>query len=148
MLGMELRYFMLSVVPKENIIWLFFIQIENATSDTELKTVIEASSDILIDNSITTAPSLVEFKDKVSIVKALSLQLIIIKSKGELDQLKNGLRTLGVADAMERSPVLLHSVFTTIGHVELTPGKLMHKLKLKLMHYISISKMSSGHCVH
>ena len=57
-------------------------------------------------------------------MKALSLQFIILKSKGELNQLKNGLRTLGVADAMERSPVLFQSVFTAIGHVELTPGKL------------------------
>ena len=80
---------MLSVVPKENIIWLFFVQIENATIDIELKTVIEASSDILIDNGITTAPCLVEFKDKESFVKALSLQFIILKSKGELNQLKN-----------------------------------------------------------
>ena len=43
MLGMELQYFMLSVVPKENIIWIFFVPIENATSDIELKTVIDSN---------------------------------------------------------------------------------------------------------
>ena len=55
MFGMKLLYFMPSLVPKENIIWFFFIQIENATSDIELKKVIGASSDILIDNGITAA---------------------------------------------------------------------------------------------
>ena len=85
---------------------------------------IEESSNVLIDNGITKAPTLVGLDDKDSIVKALSLHFIILSSKGELDQLKDGLRTLGVGDAMEISPDLFEPIFTNFGQVELTPGTL------------------------
>ncbi len=99
----------------------FFIQIDNATSNVELKNIIEVNSDVLIDNGITT--SLSSIKKKNSVVKALSLQYIILKLKGELDQLKDGLITLGVGSALQLSPSLFESLFTTTGQVELTPGK-------------------------
>ena len=83
---------------------------------------IEENSDVLVDNGITKAPSLLRLEDRASIVKALSLHYIILRSKGELDQLKDGLRTLGVADAMEMSPDLFEAIFTNSGQINLTPG--------------------------
>ncbi len=108
---------------------LFFIQIDNATSNVELKNIIEVNSDVLIDNGITTPLSSINLENKNSIVRALSLQYIILKSKGELDQLKDGL-TLGVGSALQLSPGLFESLFTTTGRVELTPGK--HTLNISI----------------
>ncbi len=109
---------------------LFFIQIDNATSNVELKNIIEVNSDVLIDNGITTPLSSINLENKNSIVRALSLQYIILKSKGELDQLKDRLITLGVGSALQLSPGLFESLFTTTGQVELTPGK--HTLNISI----------------
>ena len=57
----------------------FLYQIDNATTDKELKKVIEESSDVLIDNGITTAPSLVQLEDKES---SIVTSVYFIKIKG------------------------------------------------------------------
>lgn len=82
----------------------------------------EEASDILVDNGITRAPSLV---GKETIVKALALHCTILRSKAELDQLKNGLHTLGVADAMATTPGLFEPFFTD-SSIELSPGNCVY----------------------
>lgn len=96
-------------------------QINSAATQEEMRKVVQEASDVLVDNGITKAPSLVVLQDKADLVKALSLQFIILRSKAELDQLKNGLQTLDVAYEMEQHPELFKPLFTNT-RVELTPG--------------------------
>ena len=57
-----------------------------------------------------------------TLVKALTLHHIISRSKAELDQLRDGLSTLGVASALASNPTLFEPLFTAIEDVELTSG--------------------------
>lgn len=61
--------------------------------------------------------------DKSTVVKAICLHYIIFRCKAELDQLKSGLGTLEVANAMQANPVLFEKMFTANGQVKLTPGE-------------------------
>ena len=61
--------------------------------------------------------------DKDSLVRTLCLHHMILKSKAELDQLKEGLGTLGVATAMESMPdVFIHLFTSNEDNSQLTPG--------------------------
>lgn len=73
------------------------IQIQSASSEDEMKKIVATASELLIDCGMT---SLIRLQDKNIIVQALAMHHLILKCKAELDQLKNGLQTLGVAAAI------------------------------------------------
>ena len=60
--------------------------------------------------------------DKVSVFQSIALHHVILKTLGELSQFKDGLRTLGVADAIESQGELLHDFFVNIKS-DLTAGE-------------------------
>ena len=61
-----------------------------------MKIAIRTNSELLLECGYYKPPSVVDLNDKEEIVKAVSLHHVIFKSKAELDQLKDGLQTLGV----------------------------------------------------
>ena len=75
----------------------------------------------IVESGFTKAPMTITLKDKEDIIKALCLHHIILKCKAELDQLKEGLRVLGVATAIEVIPETFQSLFTASEEI-LTPG--------------------------
>jgi len=65
--------------------------------------------------------SAVGLEDKEGITKAMSLHFLIFKAKAELDQLKDGLRTLGAAGAIQAMPDTFLPLFTA----DLTEGAML-----------------------
>ena len=67
------------------------------------------------------SPDNVTYSDKDAIVKAMCLHHVIFRCKGELDQMKDGLGTLGVAKAIQVMPDTFKILFTA-SEQELTAG--------------------------
>ena len=51
-------------------------------------------------------------EDKIELVQAVSLHYVLLQSKVELDQFRDGLMTLGVLDAIKSYPNILCPFFT------------------------------------
>lgn len=94
-------------------------QISSATTEEEIQMICGEAIDVLMGCSFNKPPSVIRLKDKTALVKALLLHHLILRSKAELDQLKEGLRTLGMADAMQSYPDLFEPLFTAVGQTEL-----------------------------
>ncbi len=77
---------------------------------------------LLLECSFTKPPVTVVLLDKPTIVKAVALHYLILKSKAEIDQLKKGLATLGVLNAIELHPLLFEPLFIASQQTALTPG--------------------------
>lgn len=87
-----------------------------------MKIIISAINELLIDCGYSKPIPMITLMDKDSIVNTISLHHLILKVKAELDQLRSGLETLGVAAAMKLNPKLFQPLFTRNGQIELTPG--------------------------
>ena len=67
--------------------------------------------------------SVIKLRDKGDLVRTLCLHHLILKSKAELDQLKEGLHNLRVAAAIESMPDTFWYLFTSnVEESQLTPG--------------------------
>ncbi len=77
---------------------------------------------LLLECGFTKPPITVLLLDKPAIVKAVALHYLILKSKAEIDQLKKGLATLGVLNAIELHPLLFEPLFVASRQTALTPG--------------------------
>lgn len=110
--------------PMSILLPLFHLyQISTARTNEEIRLICEDAADALAECGFTKPPILVGLQDKPTLVKAVCFHHLILKCKGELDQLKDGLGTLGVADAMKLNPSIFEPLFTaTSGLTELTPG--------------------------
>ena len=93
-----------------------------ATTMEELQSIGKEALQILIDCGFTKPPCLLQLADKTALVKALTLHHVILRSKAELDQLRDGLNTLGVASALASNPMLFEPLFTAIEDAKLTSG--------------------------
>ena len=98
------------------------MQICAASTNEEVRIICEDNSDMLVDCGFTKPPLFIGLADRPALVKAISLHHIILKRKAELDQLRDGLGTLGVADALKSHPSLFEPIFIASGQTELTPG--------------------------
>ena len=90
-------------------------QICAASTNEEMQIICEDAADI-VDFGFTKPLVFIGLEDRPSLVKAVSLHHIIFKCKAELDQLREGLGTLGIADAMKSHRSLLEPLFTA-GHI-------------------------------
>ena len=97
-------------------------QITKATTDNVVQSVASEYSEMILESGFTKASSAITLADKEDMIKALCLPHIIFKCKGELDQLKEGLCTLGVAAAVKVLPEIFECLFTATKEI-LTPGK-------------------------
>ena len=88
----------------------------------EFKDVLMDAADVLVDCGFVKSPSSITLHERSAIVKAISLHYIVFRSKAELDQLRSGLQTLGVGEAMHSNPELLEPLFTSTIPSKLSPG--------------------------
>lgn len=90
-----------------------------------MRIAIRTNSELLLECGYYKPPSVVDLNDKEEIVKAVSLHHVIFKSKAELDQLKDGLQTLGVGSAIKAMPDAFLPLFTADLNAGalLTPGR-------------------------
>ena len=80
------------------------------------------AADVLVDCGFVKSPSCVTLQERPAVVKAVLLHYIVFRSKAELDQLRSGLQTLGVGEAMHSNPELLEPLFMSTVPSKLTPG--------------------------
>ena len=102
-------------------------QITEATTDESVRSFASEYSDMLLESGFTKASSAITLADREDMIKSLCLHHIIFKCKGELDQLKEGLCTLGVAAAIKVLPDTFECLFTTTKEI-LTPDKQLKPL--------------------
>ena len=69
------------------------------------------------------SPTTLTLGDRSTLVHSITMYYTILRSKAKLDQLLNGLQTLGVPDDMKSHPISLELLITAPSHsTELTPG--------------------------
>ena len=102
----------------------FYTQMNEATTSESVQTLAKEHIDIILECGYTKSITALTVDDKEDILKALCLHNIIFKCKAELDQMKEGLRTLGVATALEVLPDTFQCLFTSVEET-LTPGNLL-----------------------
>lgn len=96
----------------------------NAATDRELQEVVGANFSTMIDCGFVEPFSSVKMQDRVDIVQSISLHYVILRSKAEMDQFADGLRSCGVLDEMQQNSSLTRSFFTIDGNPpKLTTGK-------------------------
>ena len=101
---------------------IMIMQICAASTNEEVRIICKDTSDMLVDCGFTKPPFFIGLVGTPALVKAISLHHIILKCKAELNQLKDGLGTLGVADAMKLHPSLFEPLSIASEQTELTPG--------------------------
>lgn len=80
--------------------------------------------DLLIECGFSKLSCRLELRDRVNIVQTVSLHKVILASMAELLQLKDGLRSLGVIELIEKYPDLLYSFYCVDFKEQLTSGDL------------------------
>lgn len=79
--------------------------------------------DFIVDAGFSKPLSSITMEIKEELVKVLCLHHILLKAKAELDQLKEGLQSLGVLNIMKNSPSFFLSLFTATEKDTLTAGE-------------------------
>ena len=102
----------------------YICQINDASSDEEIREICWDCLDMLCEAGFMKPPAIMKLDDKHGLVRTLSLHHIILRSKAELDQLKEGLSSAGVLEILQKHPQLLKTLFTSEGLTPLTPGTL------------------------
>ena len=64
----------------------------------------------------------IKVNNKQSLIKTMMLHATVLRNKGVIDQLKNGLSCLGVLDAIVKYPHLLEPYFVAGKTAPLTTG--------------------------
>jgi hypothetical protein len=93
-----------------------------ACDEEEFTKICLAHMDEIIDSGYTKPVSTISLDDRESLTQCLKKHLCILKTKGELDQLKSGLNSLGVGRAMEQFPNIMSSLFLEEETEHLTAG--------------------------
>ena len=72
----------------------------------------------------------VKFEDKEEIATCIAKHFLIYMCKGELDQLKNGVKHLGVHDLMLKNPALFRPLLTDAGKIRLTSSTVLKSFNI------------------
>ncbi len=100
------------------------------SSKDELQAIALDNFDLIAECGFTKPSVRLVMEDKDSIVKAVSLHSVILKSMAELCQFRDGLETLKVASTLKEHPTLLRDFFVSCPH-SLTAGiRYMHLMAL------------------
>lgn len=81
-------------------------------------------SDILATSRYSKSLATLTMEEKATLVQTVTLHFVLLKSKAEADQFLEGLKAIGVADALKKHPGLLEPFFTKSGIPTLTAGVL------------------------
>ena len=90
--------------------------------DSTLQDICSSGIDVLIEAGYTKPVSQISLENKTEVAKTLVIHTLY-RSKAVLDQLKSGLATLGLLDAMSKHPQILEPLFVFGNRVALTAGK-------------------------
>ena len=95
---------------------------QSSSSNTELQNICESYLDVIIDSGYTLPVQSIKVNNKQSLIKTMMLHATVLRNKGVIDQLKNGLSCLGVLDAIVKYPHLLEPYFVAGKTAPLTTG--------------------------
>lgn len=77
---------------------------------------------ILCDCGLTKPVATLNLVDRITLIQTIALNQVLLRSKAELDSFCDGLKALGVFNAMRQHPQLLLGFFTKSGAPQLTAG--------------------------
>ena len=97
-------------------------QIQCAGSNDELIRVCNDHIDEILEAGYNKPVSSMTLTSKHEVFKSLKMHHCLLKAMGELDQLKSGLATLGVSNAMATYPKLMIPLFVAAEAEPLTAG--------------------------
>lgn len=97
-------------------------QIQSAGSNDELIRVCNDHIDEILEAGYNKPVSSMTLTSKNEVCKSLKMHHCLLKAMGELDQLKSGLATLGVSNAMATYPKLMIPLFVAGEAEPLTAG--------------------------
>lgn len=95
---------------------------QSCSSSADLQEICEENLDVLIDSGYTLPVQSIKMNNKHNLIKTIILHTTVLKNKAVIDQLKSGLSSLGVLDAIIKHPHLLESYFVAGKKVPLTAG--------------------------
>ena len=78
--------------------------------------------DVTLDAGYSPPVTAIEMEGREELVRTLMLHHVLLRHKAVLDQLKSGLATLGILDAMQKHPEAFESYFRADKHQILTAG--------------------------
>ncbi|XP_019859447.1 PREDICTED: G2/M phase-specific E3 ubiquitin-protein ligase-like isoform X1 [Amphimedon queenslandica] len=84
----------------------------DASSSEELRALFNSSEfDFRFDAGVTISVSAVKIEEKEELILAFVNNYLIYSCKGELDQFKNGLKSLGILELLQQYPTLMKPLF-------------------------------------
>lgn len=100
----------------------FSLQIRDCQDDETLREVAMSTMDLLLECGFTKPIHKLKRDDRVDIIQTVALHKVILVSLAELQEFREGLKALGVAEALKKHGQLLHPFFCNDDVVELTSG--------------------------
>ena len=97
-------------------------EIEQAEDDAALREACQSGIDIIIDSGYTRPLASVRMSDRAGLIGVILQHAVIYRVKAVLDQIKEGLKILGVGEAMCKYPDLLKPFFVAGLKPPLTTG--------------------------
>ena len=97
-------------------------QVRDAPDEAALRSTVMSATDLVLEAGFSKPIQRLSLVDRDEIINLVSLHHCILKSKAELDDLKNGLGALGVSDIIASYPDLLRPFFTSSGILPITAG--------------------------
>ena len=91
---------------------------DNSSDTNELQSVCESYIDVIIESGYTLSLKTIYMSNKNMLIRTIMLHSTILRNKGVLDQLKSGLSSLGVLEAVTKNPSVFKSFFVA--------GKMLH----------------------
>ena len=99
------------------------MQIEAASDVHSLREICFKAIDVTLDAGYTLPVTSIEIEGRKELVRTLMLHHVLLRNKAVLDQLKSGLSTLGILDAMCKHPNAFEPYFVAEKQKKLTAGK-------------------------
>ena len=87
-----------------------------------MKSTCANACDIIVDAGYTLPVTAVTLRRRSELVRTIMLHAVLLRNKLELDQLKTGLSTLGVLEAMSKNQNIMEPYFVSGKRPKLTAG--------------------------
>lgn len=111
---------------------LRIMQLQQVQTGDEMKALLDGDQfDLRCTCGITLPSSSLKFKDLSELIRNICLHFVIYASKSELDQIRDGLKTLSLLSVMESRPLHFLPLFLGGCQQELTADKLIGHFKIQ-----------------
>ena len=98
------------------------MQVQNSSDTTELQSVCESFIDTIVDSGYTLPMKGITMDNKDGLIRSIMLHATVLKNKAVLDQLKSGLASLGILNAIKENSSSFESFFVGGKNTPLTAG--------------------------